>query len=118
MDSARFRRQAVALIAAYAMAVHALLSALGPIAPATSSGPLAVLCSHDADGSGLPDQHDLPCAAICAATGHGIAGTAPPDLTVAIIRPPVVIALVPQSEWAPPRLAFRGPQAPRGPPLA
>ena len=121
MDSGRFRCRAVALIAAYAVAMQALLSAFLPVFSATSAAPFAVLCSHDgagADGSGQPLQHDLPCTAMCAALAHGVAGPLPPDIVVAVTRPQAVLAHAPVSDWVPPRTAIRGPQAPRAPPLA
>ena len=119
MDSGRFRSRTVALIAAYAVAMQALLSAFVPVFSATSAAPFAVLCSHDgADGSGQPLQHDLPCVAMCAALGHGVAGPLPPDIVVAVARPQAVLSLAPDSDWVPPRVAIRGPQSPRAPPLA
>ncbi len=119
MDSGGFRCRAVALIVAYAVAMQALLSAFVPVFSATSAAPFAVLCSRDsADGSGQPLQHDLPCAAMCAALAQGVAGPLPPDIVGAVVKPHSVLAPAPESEWVPPRVAFRGPQAPRAPPLA
>jgi hypothetical protein len=119
MDSGGFRCRAVALIVAYAVAMQALLSAFVPVFSATSAAPFAVLCSRDgADGSGQPLQHDLPCAAMCAALAQGVAGPLPPDIVVAVVKPHSVLAPAPESEWVPPRVAIRGPQAPRAPPLA
>ena len=37
------------------------------------------------DGPGQPAQHDLPCAALCAAMGHGVAGPVPPDVVAASV---------------------------------
>lgn len=119
MDSARLRCRAVALIAAYAVAMQALLSAFVPVVPAVLADPLAVLCSRDAgDGSGYPAQHDLPCAAVCAALGHGVAGPLPPDVAIAVTAPYIVVARAPRNDWVAPRFAVRGPRSPRGPPLA
>ena len=88
-------------------------------APALLAGPFAVLCSHDAaDGTGQPAQHDLPCAALCAAMGHGIAGPVPPGVVVAIAVPHAVAAVAPANEWVPPQIALTDTHAPRGPPLA
>lgn len=121
MDSPTIRRRAVALIAAYALALHGLLLALAPIAPGILAGPLAGLCTHDSgDGTGQdqPGQHDLPCAALCAAMGHGIAGPVPAEarFAVAVIRDAAVP--LPTHDWTPPRRFLSGPQIPRGPPLA
>jgi hypothetical protein len=118
MDSVRFRRT-IALTAAYAVALQVLLAAFVPLAPAIPTGPFAVLCSHDkADGTGQPAQHDLPCAALCAAMGHGIAGPVPPDVVIARAKPNAIAALAPAGEWVPPRIALSDVHAPRGPPLA
>jgi hypothetical protein len=118
MDSGRFRRRTIALVAAYAVALQTLFAAFVTPALALSSAPFAVLCSHDADGSGQPVQHDQPCAALCAAMGHGIAGAVPPDVAVAVAVPLVIAAAIPANEWVPPQIALTGTHAPRGPPLA
>ena len=118
MDSRGFRYRAVALIAAYAVAMQALLSSFLPVVPAIPDAALALLCLHDGpDGSGQPVRHDLPCAAICAAAGCGVAGPLPPDIVVAFAAPQVMVALTPVDGWVTPRLAIRGPQAARAPPL-
>ena len=116
MDFGPLRRRAVSLIAAYAVALQALISAFVPVAFAASADPFAVLCSHNDTGS--PAQHDLPCAAICAAMGHGVAGAVPADVVVAIAVPHAVIAVVPPVHWVPQQIAVSGTHAPRGPPLA
>ena len=119
MDSRGLRHQAVALIAAYAVAMQALLSSFMPAAPAIPDIAFAALCLRDgSDGSGHPARHDLPCAAICAALGHGLAGPLPPDIVVAVAAPQAMVALTPVDGWVTPRLAVRGPQAARAPPLA
>ena len=66
MDLSPFRRSIVALVAAYAVALQMLFAAFVPMSLPTTADGIAVLCSHDADGSGPPAQHDLPCAAMCA----------------------------------------------------
>lgn len=124
MDFGPLRRPAVALIAAYAMALQALLMAFGPVpaagfAPNGSVAAWGVLCGHNsADGKGPPAQHDLPCAAICAAMSHGITGAVPPDVVVAIAVPHTVVAAAPAVQWVPPPIAVIDTHAPRGPPLA
>jgi hypothetical protein len=118
MGRGRLHRPAVALVAAYALALQALLSAFVPVAPALSAA-VAALCAPDGDvGSGHPLQHDPPCAAICAALGHGIAEALPPAIVVAVATPLAVAALTPGNEWVPPRIAIRGPKSARAPPLA
>jgi hypothetical protein len=119
MDSGRLRRSIVALIAAYAVVLQALLSGMVPLAPSLLAGAAAVLCTHDeADGSGQPAQHTLPCAAICAALGHSLAGSVPPEVAIAFAAPYAVAIAATRNEWAPPRPHLRTPQAPRAPPLA
>lgn len=118
MDSARLRHRVVAIVAAYAVVLHALLTAAMPVGPAAFAGPLTVLCGHGDDGSGLPAGDDPPCAAMCAALGQSLAGPPPPSIVAAIARHEVVVALAPPADWLPPRPMFKGPQAPRGPPRA
>ena len=65
-----------------------------------------------------PARHDLPCAALCAAMGHGIAGPVPPDVVAAIAVPHAIAALAPVRDWMPPQIAPTDIHAPRGPPLA
>jgi hypothetical protein len=118
MESARFSRRTVALIAAYAVVLQALLSGLVPAVP-LAVAPFGILCSHDANGgTGQPAEHELPCAAICAALGHGIAGPLPPTIHVVPGPAYAIATLAPASDWVAPRLAVRSPQYPRGPPLA
>lgn len=119
MESRSVRCRAVALVAAYAVALQALLSAIVPFDLAALTSPISVLCTHDqTDGTSHPLQHDLPCAAVCAALGHGIAGPVPPDIVIARTEPLAIAPLSPAGDWIAPRVAVRGPQAPRGPPLA
>jgi hypothetical protein len=117
MDLGRFRRRTIALVAAYAVALQALLTAFVPVAPAVLAVPFAGLCAHDqGDGTGQPAQHDLPCAALCAAMGHGISGPVPPGVVAAIVVPYGVTARGPVSEWVPPQIPPTDTHAPRGPP--
>jgi hypothetical protein len=118
MDSGPVRRRTIALVAAYAMALQMLLAAFVPGAPAVLAGPLALLCSHDADGPGQPAGHDPPCAALCAAMGQGIAGPVPLDVVLAVAIPQAAGAVAPLSGWVPPQIARIDNHAPRGPPLA
>jgi len=119
MKLGRFSRRTVAaVVAAYAVALQALLSAFVPMAAAVPPGGFEVICSHDGgDGSGPPVQHDLPCAGLCAAMAQGLSGPLPPTVTVVTIAPQVVSSLAPVSDWVPPGFAFAPNHAPRGPPL-
>ena len=120
MGSRSVRRRSIALIAAYAVALQALFSAFVPFDPAILSDPLAVLCLQDGGGGGAshPASHDLPCAAVCAALGHGITGPVPPDVVIAQTRPVAIAPPVPVSDWVTPLRHIETPHAPRGPPLA
>jgi len=119
MNSDRFRRRTIALISAYAMALQTLFAAFVPPALADRPGLLALLCSHDADGPGQPAaRHDLPCVALCAAMGHGVAGPVPPDVAAAFVAQRASAATGSVDPWVPPRIVLTGTHAARGPPLA
>ncbi len=118
MDLSPVRRGIIALIAAYAVALQMLFAAFVPVSFALPANGFAVLCSHDPDGSGQPAQHDLPCAAMCAAMGQGIAGPLPADATASVVVPQSIAAPIPVINWVPPGIAASGSHAPRGPPLA
>src|SRR3972149_8721226 len=115
----RLYRQAVALTAAYAVALQILLSAFLPVAPAVMALPIAELCTpYSTGGASHPVRHDLPCAGICAALAHGVSGPLPPGVVVAVVKPHAVAAMAPVNDWVPPGIAIKGPQAPRAPPLS
>jgi hypothetical protein len=111
------RRPTVALIAAYAVALQMLLAAFVPVSLAVPADVLAVLCSHDADGSGPPAQHHQPCVAMCAAMAQGVAGPLPTTMAISVMVPQSIAARIPASDWVPPRIAEADNHAPRGPPL-
>jgi hypothetical protein len=119
MEMGRLRRLSVALVAAYALALHGLLSAFIPLPPSGLAGPAAVLCSYDnGDGSGAPQHHGPSCVGICTALGDGAAGALPSQ---ALVAPwPVAVDEVAGLRIA--RIvrgnAPFGPQVPRGPPQA
>jgi hypothetical protein len=118
MDCVALRRRAVALLAAYAVALQSLLAgvlAAGPSAQLTS---FAVLCSHNTDSVPMPADHDWSCAALCAALGQGIAGAIPRAAVIALAEPSVQPAGLLGGDWVLPVLAIHGPQAPRAPPFA
>ena len=112
MNSRRLRRAALALIAAYAVAMQALFAAFVPMPPVS----MAVLCSGNAP-DGYPVQHESPCADACAALGQGAGAPPPPATTVAITTAAPVIQFV-AFDGRIALVAILGPQAPRGPPLA
>ena len=118
MDLSSVRRRTIALVAAYAVALQMLLAAFVPVALAVPADSFAVLCSHDADGPGQPAQHDLPCAAMCAAMGQGIAGPLPTGMAISVVVQSPIAVRIPASDWVPPQIAATDSHAPRGPPLA
>ena len=106
------RLKAIALIAAYAVAMQGLLSAFVPVAVAL---PVGVLCSDQTmDGPAVPAGHDPSCTSACAMLGAA-AAPPPPDIAIAgaFVRP--AHEAVPTS--APSVAALRGLQAARAPPL-
>src|SRR5690349_20515797 len=118
MDLSPVRRRAVAVVAAYAVALQKLLAAFVPVVLAAPEDALAVLCAHNADGPGQPAQHDPPCAAMCAAMGQGVAGALPTGIGVIVAVPVSIAAINPASDWVPPSIPATDSHAPRGPPLA
>ena len=107
-----FRLRAIALIAAYAVALQGLLVAFGPVAAALPSG---VLCSGQMmDGPAEPAGHEPSCASACTMLG-GMTAPLPPDLAVAapLAMPGHDLSL----SAAPPIAPQRGPQTARAPPL-
>lgn len=82
MTTVQVRRRAVALVAAYAIALNALLSLSADVKPTAADALHRVVCTTDAatrdGGTGTPDQHGGHCIAICAAMagacGDGAAG--------------------------------------------
>ena len=79
MDSGRIRRIVIALTAAYSVALHGLLLSFVPLSAAALTDSLSALCAYNDTGSaGYPVPHDIPCVAICAAMGHGMAGAVLP----------------------------------------
>ena len=78
MRPLRFR--IVALIAAYGLALHALISAFAITAPAAGAVHAAEICSSlgvDPGGAPLGD-HDAACAMACAMLDGKVAAVAPP----------------------------------------
>src|SRR3954452_22691249 len=117
MDLSPLRRRSVALVAGYAMALQMLFAAFVPLSLATTADGFVVLCSHDANGSAPPAQHDLPCAAMCAAMAQSISGPLPTIIAVGVVARPSIAALSPATNWGLPRFPETGSHAPRGPQL-
>jgi hypothetical protein len=122
----------VSLVAAYALALQALLSAMTPAtplltalltaqlanAPALAVASLAVICSTS--GSDQPADHDqAPCTLHCLLASGGGAGVAPPGAAiVAFVAPTAIRIAMPQAPHTLGRATAKRPQLPRAPPLA
>lgn len=118
MEWGRIRRIAIALSAAYAVALQALFLSFIPLPAAALTYSGLVLCSDQNSGvPGHPEQHQVPCVAVCAAMGHGIAG-ALPTIVAEVLKPNLIAAaLEPLVHWVVPQILETGPQTSRGPPL-
>jgi len=116
MNLGRIRRIGIALTAAYSVALHGLLLSFVPLSAAALTDSLSALCDYNDTGTGHPVQHDIPCFAVCAAMGHGIAGTVPPAVAEIFARGLFAAVITPLVEWVAPNIAPIGPLAARGPP--
>jgi hypothetical protein len=111
------RRRLVALIAAYVVALQALLL---PLSVATGTQFSSSLCITLADGSHTPGSHDssCPCTAGCGMQCCGQALIASPPVVTAVARH-ATRASMPFPAIEPVlRPAGQGPQIPRAPPAA
>jgi hypothetical protein len=118
----RFWRKLAAGLAAYVIALQAILSGLSLAALAGSSNAAALpICSeHAADpaGGSAPPANDpwlCPCASACMAAGSTILSDAP---AITAFTPAAALPAG-LSKWrgpAVPPLPARGPQIPRAPP--
>jgi hypothetical protein len=115
----------LALIAAYAIALQALL----PFFPAAINAGAALaqtfaICSADADANGVappPSEHDSGCphGAACVMPGCGAAALFPPHSNLAGIALAVAAPAIFPLHFAEVTPSIgREPQAPRAPPLA
>jgi hypothetical protein len=111
------------LVAAYALALQALLGAITlptQLPTQLANAPaLAVICSTP--GSDQPADHDqAPCTLHCLLTaGGGASGCAPPGSgVIASFAPAEIRISLPQAPRTPGRATTKSPQLPRAPPLA
>jgi hypothetical protein len=118
----RFWRKLAAVLAAYVIALQAILSGLGAAALAASSDTAALpICSeHAADpaGNASPPAGDpwlCPCAPACMTAGSTLLSDAP---AVMAFTPAAALpaALPKWHDDAIPPIGVRGPQIPRAPP--
>jgi hypothetical protein len=116
--SARTRR-GVALIAAYVIALQALLLPLSVAAGGPFAGSLCASVST-ADGSSAPAGHEqgCPCAGGCGMQCCAVTFVVPPQVVIALHLPQAVAVAPPSTVRPIARLAERSPQIPRAPPVA
>ncbi len=110
-------RRVVALVAAYVVALQALLL---PLSLAAAGLLQSSLCSEATSAGGSPAKHETgcPCAAGCGTSCCAQTLLGPPQITVAL-GPTRAVAIGPAYAIAPVvRLADRSPQIPRAPPAA
>jgi hypothetical protein len=116
MDSSRLRRRVVALVAAYALALHGLLLAFVTMAPAQVAAP-GLLCGHESGGGpGQPDHRDPPCASLCAAIAQAAGGPLPSGAVIATADLHDTGMAAAARSWTPLLRPPDGPHPPRGPP--
>jgi hypothetical protein len=113
----------VALLAAYAVALQALLlAAAAPVAGAMeiTGDPAALpICSGVGAGHSMPVNHDHGCLGACLAGCCGSAPAAPHSVAVVLVAPSAEYAVTPvlQSVTVPPFRAA-GAHRSRAPPIA
>lgn len=112
MNCGTLRIRAIALVAAYAVALQGLLTAFVPVAIALPSG---VLCSGQTiDDPATPASHEPSCISACATLSTA---TAPPPAAVAAVHA-VALALETFPFEVTRATVARGPQTARAPPAA
>ena len=117
MDFSAIRRAIIALAAAYSMALQALLLAFVVPQAAALVDPFTVLCANVGTGdTGLPGKHEIPCPAVCAAMGHGLAGALPAGIAAIAVLREAYAAAAPLIEWIAPLIFAAGLLPARGPP--
>jgi hypothetical protein len=112
-------RRCAALIAAYALALQAIISAFAvPVSHALAAGAAFEICRADISGDPARPPARDSCGACLA--GH-CAGTAATPVRIAVAGPwPIVVVSAPTAFRAaalPPLAPHGGPHAPRAPPL-
>ena len=81
MIRGKFRLKAIALVAAYALALQGLLAAFTPVAAALPSGGLCP--GQVSDGSADAPNHEPACTAACTMLGSS-AAPSPPGVVIAM----------------------------------
>ena len=111
----------ISLIAAYALALQALILALtpSPVLAGPASMTFSVVCTSAGNADQPAGQDHAPCNFDCAMAGCGTAGWVPPSLDVIGIVTPAQLPLQLQRPiQINLRISYKSPQAPRAPPHA
>ena len=106
-------RRAVALIAAYVVALQALLL---PLSVAAGGSAQMSLCSESSNGAPVKHDTGCPCAAGCGMQCHASGFSGPPHVDFAYLPGrAVIVGAAPALDLAV-RIAQRSPHSPRAPP--
>ena len=116
MPSGSLRRRALALIAAYAIALQPLWAAFALPAVAGLADAHAIICLAGG-GQGQPASNGGGCACLCVMPGCGMAGNPPDRVALAGLTPTSALAPLPAFDVASPHATTRRPQLPRAPPI-
>jgi hypothetical protein len=117
-------RSIIAIVAAYALALQALLSGWIVVVHAAAAASHGVICTHDAGAGGSPQkpaQDDAcPCGPACAMAGHGLAYGLPDSPGIVVAWAPSNGNAVAAAEPAERSILDpkSGPHRPRAPPPA
>jgi hypothetical protein len=106
-------RRAIALIAAYVVALQALLL---PLSVAAGAPLQRSLCSEAANGAPTKHNTGCPCAAGCGMQCHAQSLLDPPQIGLVIRRTGAIVGATPVTFDSIARLARRDPHSPRAPP--
>jgi hypothetical protein len=117
MSFGSVRRRALALIAAYVIALQPLWAAFALPAVAGLADGGAPVCLAGAGDAGQPASNGAACGCPCVMPGCGIAGCAPGAMVSAPWPSPSRLAHLPVPERSPPTAATHGPHLPRAPPI-
>jgi hypothetical protein len=115
MSQTKSARRVIALIAAYVVALQALLL---PLSVAAGTPLQTSICSETANGA--PARHDAgcPCAAGCGMQCCAQSLLAPPQIGLVVHRTGAIVVAPPVTFDSIVRLAQRDPHSPRAPPSA
>jgi hypothetical protein len=117
MSSGSVLRRALALIAAYAIALQPLWAAFALPATAGLADAHVVICLAGMGGADQPASNGGVCACPCVMPGCGMAGCAPGVAATMPFPSPSRLAALSFAERSLPPAATHGPHLPRAPPI-